>query len=151
MGHEIDALKETAAVFYWVMGVLLRLPLYFEPPSVPTVPQPEPQEENLPYEWADGEPAERPKTRGECTDIPRPCPFVSCKNHLYWEYLKHHPDAEVWTLKHSCALDAADEGGLTLEEVGELMGLTRERVRQLEAEALRKLKNRRSLQQFASE
>ena len=26
---------------------------------------------------------ERPKTRGECENGQRPCPFVSCKWHLY--------------------------------------------------------------------
>ncbi len=26
---------------------------------------------------------ERPKLRSECVDGPRPCPFVSCKYHLY--------------------------------------------------------------------
>ena len=41
-----------------------------------------------------------------------------------------------------CALDIADQGGLTLEEIGELMGPTRERIRQIEAKALRKLKRR---------
>ena len=40
----------------------------------------------------------------------------------------------------TCALNVADDGGLTLEEVGELMQLTRERIRQVEARALLKLK-----------
>jgi DNA-directed RNA polymerase sigma subunit (sigma70/sigma32) len=37
-------------------------------------------------------------------------------------------------------LDVADEGGTSLEEVGELLGLTRERIQQLEFVALRKTK-----------
>src|SRR6185312_8298743 len=28
---------------------------------------------------------ERPRTRGDCADMPRPCPFVSCSHHLYLE------------------------------------------------------------------
>ena len=36
-------------------------------------------------------------------------------------------------------MDVAERGGITLEEVGGLMNLTRERVRQLEAEALEDL------------
>ena len=36
-------------------------------------------------------------------------------------------------------IDVAERGGITLEEVGGLMNLTRERVRQLEAEALTEL------------
>src|ERR1700722_4277914 len=26
---------------------------------------------------------ERPRSRSECSDAPRPCPFVSCKHHLF--------------------------------------------------------------------
>jgi DNA-directed RNA polymerase sigma subunit (sigma70/sigma32) len=43
-------------------------------------------------------------------------------------------------LPESCALDIADRGGITLEEVGEIMNLTRERIRQLETRGLAKLK-----------
>jgi len=98
---------------------------------------------------------QRPTTRAECdrggTNEERQCPFVSCKYHLFWEYVKHHPDAEVWDLKASCVLDVADEGGSTLENVGEVMGLTRERVRQLEADLLRKLRKKPILAQFRAE
>jgi RNA polymerase primary sigma factor len=41
------------------------------------------------------------------------------------------------------------EGGLTLEEVGERFALTRERIRQIEAQALRKLRHGRTLRAFA--
>ena len=132
------------------MAVLFRLPIYVEPPTAPepvvVAPTP-PPEEDVTYP----EGVERPRTRGECADIARPCPFVSCSQHLYWDYLKHHPGAEVETLKHSCTLDVADDGGLTLEEVGEMMGLTRERIRQIEDLALRKLKKRPAMQQFRSD
>lgn len=39
----------------------------------------------------------------------------------------------------TCALDEADEGGLSLEEVGQRMGITRERVRQIEVSGLEKI------------
>jgi hypothetical protein len=39
----------------------------------------------------------------------------------------------------SCTLDIAERGGLTLEEVGDIMGLTRERIRQIEQRAEWKL------------
>jgi hypothetical protein len=88
----------------------------------------------------------RPQTRGECADMERPCPFVSCKYHLYIDVhpvrgsIKiNFPDLEVWEMTDTCALDIADRGGITLEEVGEIMNLTRERVRQVETQGLSKL------------
>jgi hypothetical protein len=50
------------------------------------------------------------------------------------------PDKELWELGDTCALDVADRGGITLEEVGVIMDLTRERVRQLETRGLTKLR-----------
>lgn len=90
---------------------------------------------------------ERPKTRADCVDGPRPCPFVSCKFHLYLDVKTetqsiklNFPHLEVWELEHSCALDVSEQGGLTLEEVGHILNLTRERVRQVEVDGLEKLK-----------
>lgn len=89
----------------------------------------------------------RPKSRGECANVARPCPYVSCKYHLYIDVnpatgsIKiNFPDLEVWELQHSCALDVANTGGITLEEVGEILNLTRERIRQVEVRGLLKLK-----------
>jgi len=42
-------------------------------------------------------------------------------------------------MTESCALDVADRGGTTLEDVGAIMNLTRERIRQVEVKALAKL------------
>ena len=39
----------------------------------------------------------------------------------------------------NCALIASTHGGMTLEEVGSLMGITRERVRQIERSALERI------------
>src|SRR5207253_378847 len=90
---------------------------------------------------------ERPQTRAECRDMPRPCPWVACKHHLYLDVnpetgsIKiNFPDLEPWELAHTCALDVAERGGITLEEVGEIMNLTRERIRQVEVRGLLKLK-----------
>jgi hypothetical protein len=89
---------------------------------------------------------ERPRTRAECVDAPRPCPFVSCKHHLYLDVSAktgaikvNFPDLEVWEMDRTCALDVADQGGATLERVGELMNFTRERTRQVETKALAKV------------
>ena len=47
--------------------------------------------------------------------------------------------ADLLSGRPTCALDVADEGGATLEEIGESMGLTRERVRQIEVVAMRRM------------
>lgn len=89
---------------------------------------------------------ERPSGPGACEDGPRPCPYVSCKWHLYLDVnpetgsIKlNFPDLEVDELAETCAIDVARQGAHILEEVGELFNLTRERVRQVEVRALLKL------------
>lgn len=89
----------------------------------------------------------KPVSRGDCANVARPCPYVSCKYHLYIDVnpatgsIKiNFPDLEVWELQHSCALDVAQTGGITLEEVGEILNLTRERIRQVEVRGLMKLR-----------
>ncbi|HWN71109.1 MAG TPA: sigma factor-like helix-turn-helix DNA-binding protein [Haliangium sp.] len=89
----------------------------------------------------------RPQTRSECHEQQRPCPWVACKHHLYLDVnpetgsIKlNFPDLEPWELQDTCALDVAERGGITLEEVGEIMNLTRERIRQVEVRGLRKIR-----------
>ncbi len=91
--------------------------------------------------------ASRPRSRADCAAGPRPCMFVSCKHHLYLDVnpetgsIKlNFPDKEIWELAETCALDVADRGGITLEEVGSIMNLTRERIRQVETRGLTKLR-----------
>jgi hypothetical protein len=50
------------------------------------------------------------------------------------------PDKEPWELEQTCALDVADAGATTLEAVGGLANITRERTRQIETRALEKLR-----------
>ncbi len=94
----------------------------------------------------------KPRTRAECADGPRPCPFVSCKHHLFVDVSAktgaiklNFPDLDVWEMNESCALDVADRGGTTLEDVGAIMNLTRERIRQVEVKALAKLEALREM------
>jgi hypothetical protein len=89
----------------------------------------------------------RPTSRAECRQEMRPCPWVACKHHLYLDInpetgsIKlNFPDLEVWEMKETCSLDVADRGGITLEEVGEILNLTRERIRQVEVRGLYKIR-----------
>jgi hypothetical protein len=91
---------------------------------------------------------ERPMTRESCGSMPRPCPFVSCSHHLYLDVnpetgaIKlNFPHLEVWEMAETCSLDVADRGGITLEEVGAILNLTRERIRQVEVRGLAKIKD----------
>jgi len=94
----------------------------------------------------------KPRTRAECVDGPRPCPYVSCQHHLFLDVSArtgaiklNFPDLEVWEMNETCALDVADRGGTTLEDVGAIMNLTRERIRQVEVKALAKLEALRDM------
>ncbi len=94
-----------------------------------------------------GELVDRPRSREECRDGLRPCPYVSCRYHLYLDVnpdtgsIKlNFPDLEVWEMPYTCALDVAEEGGVTLEKAGEILNLTRERIRQMEVTGLEKIR-----------
>ena len=72
----------------------------------------------------------RPVTRGDCLpggrNAARPCRFSDCRYAL---------DASGG---ESCTLDVAARGGETLDAVGKIFGVTRERIRQMETVALAK-------------
>jgi hypothetical protein len=84
----------------------------------------------------------RPKVREDCEDGPRPCPFVGCRYNLFLDVtvggnLKMTADdpGDIHP-KWSCVLDVAERGPLPLEDIGDLLCVTKERVRQLEAAGL---------------
>ncbi|MFB6372002.1 MAG: sigma factor-like helix-turn-helix DNA-binding protein [Bradymonadaceae bacterium] len=87
---------------------------------------------------------EKPDKRENCPDV-RPCPFVSCQYHLYLSVtdagsIKYNfQELDPSELRPSCALDMAEQGGMTLREIGDCVGLTRERIRQIEQEAIDKI------------
>lgn len=105
------------------------------------------ERDELVAEAAEGLFEGRPRTRRDCENVPRPCPWVSCKHHLYLdvnrngEICLNHPEQEVWELEHSCVLDVA-ENAVTLEVVGGILQLTRERIRQIEHKALGRLRTK---------
>jgi hypothetical protein len=88
----------------------------------------------------------RPKTRADCFQVRRPCPFVSCRHHLYLEVRSdgtigmNFPSLEPGQLKETCALDVAErEKGVTHSIAGRYLNLTRARIGQIERAAVGKL------------
>lgn len=92
-----------------------------------------------------------PATRGECP-TERPCPWVSCTMHLAVEVndrngnvkinvpgADREPDLDA--MADTCALDVADRGEATLDEVAAILGLTRQRVSQIEHAAFAKIRS----------
>lgn len=109
------------------------------------------------FDYSDLDAVQRPRTRGECRETERPCPFVACKYHLYLDVTPKgsckatFADKEPWELYPCCALDVAEEGEHTLEEVGEILGVTRERIRQIESAAEEKLEKKEETQEIWKE
>ena len=86
----------------------------------------------------------------ECVDGEPPgaaCTRTECRYHLahrgYWE---HHLKPT-----RDCSLDVASEGPRTLDEVAEVLGVSGERVRQIEEEALEHLKHNATLKELYDE
>lgn len=94
----------------------------------------------------------RPLTRSECVGGQRPCPWVSCRHHLYLDVTGsgglrlNFPligPEELKQMENTCSLDVADEGEHALGDVAAAMGgLSRERARQLNNEALARFESR---------
>ena len=102
------------------------------------------------------QPEPRPRTYGECQErglgtAALPCAYVSCKYNLALDVSPtsgaikiNRLDAidpengtlDVRALPETCALRVADRGGAHLIEIGDLLGLCRERIRQVEAKGL---------------
>ena len=87
----------------------------------------------------------RPRTRADCAKVERPCPYVSYKHHLYLDakpngtVVFNHPNLESWEMEETCALDVAERGALSLEDIGAILGITKQGVALIEQRALAKL------------
>src|SRR5260370_35381831 len=86
--------------------------------------------------YPEAEEAERPETRSDCLEGARPCPFVSCKHHLYLDISArtgaiklNFPDLEAWDMTETSALDVADPGRTPPAQAGPITTLTREPIR----------------------
>ena len=85
-----------------------------------------------------------PQTRADCPSF-RPCPHISCRYHLA---ATHHPkrpvihtDPDDWTsATPTCALDVAAQGPHSPQQIADLWGVTRQRITQIEEQALAKLR-----------
>jgi hypothetical protein len=96
---------------------------------------------------------ERPLTRGECIDMPRPCPFVGCRYHLFLEVTNtggitlpwgEDPEA-IKDLKHTCALDVAEGDGIERNELAAIFNLSSYGVTNVYNSALAKLGMRQTM------
>lgn len=88
----------------------------------------------------------RPRYRSQCERGPRPCPWLTCRYHLYLDVRGdgvvkiNFPDREPEEMTVSCTLDLATDGPRTLEAVAALMGMSKERARQIEVAAIAKFR-----------
>lgn len=86
--------------------------------------------------------ASRPRFRSDCADGQRPCPYMACRHHLYLEVTEAgsirlpFPELDLDELADTCSLDVADRGGVILDQIGSILAVSRERVRQVEEAAL---------------
>lgn len=99
----------------------------------------------------------RPRTRGDCANVPRPCPFVSCRFHLYLDVsvrgrlTVNFPDKEPSELENSCALDVAEQGEHSTKGLRPIMGKSKQAIEQAEWQALAKLALKKSLRETKGE
>lgn len=89
---------------------------------------------------ADAGDQEQPRTRGECVDGCRPCPWWTCRYHLGTDIdrrgrLHIHFDPADADGRETCALDVAERGSHTLAEVAAVIHTGRSRVHQVEQRA----------------
>jgi hypothetical protein len=99
------------------------------------------------FSWDDHTP---PMSRGDClpggVNEQRPCPWARCRWHLAFDYnqrngslTENFPDLDFDQIPQTCALDVADRGETSLDDVGQLLNVTREAMRLTEIRAFKKI------------
>ena len=68
---------------------------------------------------------------------------------MVWLEIGELSGVEVEAMTSTCALDLADGEGATLDEIGAAQNISRERVRQIELEAIEHLRAEREMRRLA--
>lgn len=89
-------------------------------------------------------------TKGRCLKCSEPCKDLKCRHHLYAD-LKLWQIAAAAPCSVTCTIKLGTLGGMTLDDVGLYLGMTRERIRQIESKALTKLSGALTRQGFSAE
>lgn len=100
---------------------------------------------------------EKPRFRSECEAMPRPCPFVSCRFHMFLDVnpkngsIKFNwPGRDLRELEDTCVLDVVDkEKDLSFSEIGDLLNISHEAARQTLEKGIRALKQEAALRELA--
>lgn len=101
----------------------------------------------------DVEEYDRPQTRAECPT--GPCGFLTCRHHMALSFVgpgtftfenvprdsEGNPD--ILAMRETCSLRAAEAGVRSHEDIADMLGADRQRIEQIEADALVKLTGRR--------
>ena len=77
-------------------------------------------------------------TNGACLDLPGPCRYRACRYRL--DHVNGWRKKRPRVAGEKCSLKVAQEGPLTLLQVARIIELRHERVRQIEAKALAKIR-----------
>jgi len=93
-------------------------------------------------------PSWRPRSRQDCIQGPRPCPFVGCRHHLYLDFTPvgsvkfnfGHQEETLAQMPETCSLDVADRGEHDMTKIADYLNVTPARVQQEVASALHKLR-----------
>lgn len=76
----------------------------------------------------------RPKTRGECVSMPRPCPYVGCRYHLFLHVTQRgglqfpfgDDVSELERMPATCTLDVADQGYISREALAKIFNVSQQ-------------------------